>query len=194
MQNFTNYDNGIEPLLGKNFVECLNNLLLDTSDVLKLGCYRSRIQSLSLRVLGNISMNHEGKQEAIDYKVILNAWKFLSSSDFQSWFNASHVLMSCNVHLDGKKQTVNCIDNHDNPLIIQKLIERLYDKEENLRTNIKQTLLYISELPLGFDKVIHELRDKITLLDEVFGDKGLKTLVHLLPKIESYDDPLNLDT
>jgi len=31
-------------------------------------------------------------------------------------------------------------------------------------------------------------------LDEVFGDKGLKTLVHLLPKIESYDDPLNLDT
>lgn len=82
MQNFTNYDNGIEPLLGKNFVECLNNLLLDSSDVLKLGCYRNRIQCISLWVLGNISMNHEGKQEAIDYKVILNAWKFLSSSDF----------------------------------------------------------------------------------------------------------------
>jgi hypothetical protein len=101
--------------------------------------------------------------------------------------------MSVNVHLDGKKQTVNCVDNHDNPLIIQKLIERLYDKEENLRTNIKQTLIYISELPTGFDRVIHELRDKINLLDEVFGSKGLKTLVHLLPKIEQYDDPMNLD-
>lgn len=46
---------------------------------------------------------------------------------------------------------------------------------------------------MGFDKVIHELRDKIKLLDEVFEEKGLKTLVHLLPKIETYDDPLNLD-
>lgn len=39
MQNFTNYDSGIEPLLGKNFVECLNGLLVDTVDVLKLGSY-----------------------------------------------------------------------------------------------------------------------------------------------------------
>jgi hypothetical protein len=82
MQNFTNYDNGIEPLLGKNFVECLNGLLVDTSDVLKLGAYRVRIQCIILWVLGNISMNHEGKQESIDNKIILNAWKFLSSSDF----------------------------------------------------------------------------------------------------------------
>ena len=148
---------------------------------------------MSLRVLGNISLNHEGKQEAIDNKVILNSWKFLSSNDFQVRFNASYVLMSCNIHLDGKKQTVNCVDANNNPVIIQKLIERLYDKEENLRTNVKAALLYISELPLGFDKVIHELRDKIKLLDEVFEEKGLKTLVHLLPKIEHYDDPLNLD-
>ena len=101
--------------------------------------------------------------------------------------------MSCNIHLDGKKQTVNHVDANNNPLIIQKLIERLDDKEENLRTNIKAALIYISELPLGFDKVIHELRDKIKLLDEVFEEKGLKTLVHLLPKLEHYDDPLNLD-
>ena len=59
------------------------------------------------------------------------------------------------------------------------MIERLYDKEENLRTNVKAALAYISELPLGFDKVIHELRDKIKLLDEVFEEKGLKTLVVL---------------
>ena len=75
--------------------------------------------------------------------------------------------MSCTIHLDGKKQAVNCEDSQVSP-IIQKLVERLYDKEENLRTNIKVTLSNISELPQGFDKVIHELRDKIDLLNEVF--------------------------
>lgn len=61
MQNFTNYDSGIEPLLGKNFISCLNNILVDNTDVLKLGAYRNWIQSLSLWVLGNLSLNHEGK-------------------------------------------------------------------------------------------------------------------------------------
>jgi hypothetical protein len=41
MQNFTNYDSGIEPLLGKNFISCLNGLLVDTTEVLKLGVYRN---------------------------------------------------------------------------------------------------------------------------------------------------------
>ena len=40
MSNFTNYDNGIEPLLGKGTVECLNSILDDSPEVLKLGCYK----------------------------------------------------------------------------------------------------------------------------------------------------------
>ena len=52
----------------------------------------------------------------------------------------------------------------------------------------------IAELPLGFDKVIHELSTKIEYLDEVFKERGLKSLVSLLPKLEEYDDPLNLDS
>ena len=48
------------------------------------------------------------------------------------------------------------------------MIERLYDKEENLRTNIKVTLINIAEYPPGFDKIINELCDKIDLLNEVF--------------------------
>lgn len=194
MCNFTNYDNGIEPLLGVGTMECLNSILIDSTEVLRLGYYKNRIQQLCLRVLGNISLNHDGKQEAIDNKVILFAWRFLSSTDFQDRFNASHVLMSCTIHLDGKKQAVNCMDDSKNPIIIQKMVERLSDKEENLRMNIKVTLTNISELPLGFDKVIHELRDKIDLLDEVFQERGLMSLVHLLPKIEEYDDPLDLDS
>ncbi len=166
MANFTIYDNGIEPFLGKGTIECLNTIIADSEQILKLGAYKNRIQELSLRVIGNISLNHNGKQECIDHKVILNAWKFLQSADFQQRFNSSHVLMSCTIHLDGKKQAV--MKEGEVSPIIQKLVERLYDKEETLRTNIKVTLSNISELPLGFDKVIHELRDKIDLLNEVF--------------------------
>ena len=193
MCNFTNYDNGIEPLLGKGTVQCLNGILVNSDDILKLGQFKGRIQQLSLKVLGNISLNHEGKQEAIDNEVIMNAWKFFESNDFVDIFNASHVLMSCTIHLAGKNQAVNCLDKDGNPVIIQKMVMILFKKEENLRLNIKTSLLNISELPLGFDLVIHELSDKIELLDEVFSDKGLKSLVSLLPKLESYDDPLNLD-
>ena len=82
MSNFTNYDNGIEPLLGKGTVECLNSILDDSSEVLKLGCYKQRIQQLCLRALGNIAINHQGKQDTIDNQVILNAWRFLTSADF----------------------------------------------------------------------------------------------------------------
>lgn len=113
-------------------------------------------------------MNHEGKQEAIDDEVIMNAWKYFDSSDFTDRFNASHVLMSCTIHLDGKKQAVSCTDDAGNPVIIQRMVMILFQKEENLRVNIKTSLLSISELPLGFDKVIHELSDKTELLDEVF--------------------------
>ena len=40
---------------------------------------KQKIRELSLRVLGNISINPDGKQECIDTKVILNAWKYLDS-------------------------------------------------------------------------------------------------------------------
>ena len=40
--------------------------------------------------------------------------------------------MVCTIHLDGKKQAVNWEDENGNPTIIQKLVERLSDKEQNL--------------------------------------------------------------
>jgi len=43
LQNFSNYDNGIEPLLGKGTVDCLNSILVDSPEILKLGCYKNRI-------------------------------------------------------------------------------------------------------------------------------------------------------
>ena len=54
-------------------------------------------------------------------------------------------------------------------------------------------LINISELPLGFLKITHELSDKMDLLDEVFGSRCVKSLHNLLPKISEYHDPLRID-
>jgi hypothetical protein len=79
-------------------------------------------------------------------------------------------------------------------MILQKIIEKLYEKQnEDLRKNLKVALINISELPLGFLKITHELSGKMDLLDEVFGARCVKSLHNLLPKLNEYPDPLRLD-
>ena len=48
-------------------------------------------------------------------------------------------------------------------------------------------------MPEGFLKITHELSDKLELMDEVFGLRALKALHILLPKLDTYEDPLNPD-
>jgi hypothetical protein len=78
--NLTFSDMGIEPLLGKSAVATLNNIISQAyvEDIM-IEKHKQKIRELSLRVLGNISINPDGKQECIDTKVILNAWKYLDS-------------------------------------------------------------------------------------------------------------------
>eukprot|EP00344_Euplotes_crassus_P000884 CAMPEP_0197000712 /NCGR_PEP_ID=MMETSP1380-20130617/5588_1 /TAXON_ID=5936 /ORGANISM="Euplotes crassus, Strain CT5" /LENGTH=459 /DNA_ID=CAMNT_0042418107 /DNA_START=15 /DNA_END=1394 /DNA_ORIENTATION=+ len=193
MSNTTKYDNGIEPLLGKGAVSCLNTILKDEEQIQKLGIYKEKIQQLSLKVVGNICLHDKGKDEAIEEKVILYAWKFLKSDELKTCFNASHVLMSCTLHLDGKKQATFEVDENDNPIILQKIVDKLYSQDEWLRENLKACLINISELPAGFLKITHELSDKFDLIDEVFGVKAIKTLVELLPSLDSYPDPSDIE-
>jgi len=104
------------------------------------------------------------------------------------------VLMSCTIHLDGKKQAVEVEKDTHEPRILQKIIERLHDmKEPDMRKNLKVTLINIAELPEGFLKITHELSDKMDLLDEVFGPRSVKALHNLLPKLSEYPDPLKIE-
>ena len=192
MLNTTKYDNGIEPLLGKGAIACMNTILKDEEQIQKLGIYKKNIQQLSLKVVGNLCLHNQGKDEAIKEEVILHAWKFLNSEDQDTCFNASHVLMCCTIHLEGKKQISGCTDDKGEPIIIKTIVEKLYSSDEWLRENLKSTLSNISEFPDGFLKVSHELSDKFDLIDEAFGVKGIKTLSELLPKLESYEDPLKI--
>lgn len=77
-----------------------------------------------------MSVNHQGKQECIDHQVIKSSSWFLdeSYSDiYEDALNASLVIMSCSIHLDGKKQIVNEVDQNNEPRIIKLMIVRLME-------------------------------------------------------------------
>ena len=83
------------------------------------------MQELTLRVVGNVSQNHAGKQESIDEKVIVSTWRYLDSQHEAERLNVSLVLMACTIHLNGKQQAVWEEDADKNPVILQKMVERL---------------------------------------------------------------------
>lgn len=135
-----------------------------------------------------MSINHNGKQECIDNKVIDSSSYFLDpsySNLADDALNASLVIMSCSIHLDGKKQIVNALDANEEPRIIKLMINRLMNQHEqpDLRKNLKVALINVAELPIGFHKICHELSDKVEVLDEIFGPRCVKALHELLPKI-----------
>ena len=80
-----------------------------------------KIAELCLRVLGNMSINQDGKQECIDNNVIARSYDFLQARREHSYddsLNASLILMSCSIHLEGKNQIVDNVGKQGNPLII----------------------------------------------------------------------------
>lgn len=119
--NLTFSDLGIEPLLGKNAIATFTKILDHEYALEALEEMHAKVAELCLRVLGNMSINHEGKNECILNKVIERSYCFLIESEERSYddaLNTSLILMSCSIHLDGKKQIVFNVDAEGNPLII----------------------------------------------------------------------------
>lgn len=188
-------DFGIEPLLGKNAIAQFSKLFSAQYAINNLSPEDHKmICCLSLRVLGNMSVNHAGKQECIDNHVINSSSWFLDESYtdlYEDALNTSLVIMSCSIHLDGKKQIVKELDEEGGPRIIKLMINRLAatDQFPDFRKNLKAALVNIAELPEGFLKICHELSDKVDILDEIFGPKSVKALHQLLPKLSQYENP-----
>jgi len=70
----------------------------------------TKIAELCLRVIGNMSINHDGKEECIENGVIATCYKYLELSGERSYedaLNTSLILMSCSIHLEGKNQIVD---------------------------------------------------------------------------------------
>ena len=73
----------------------------------------------TLKLLGTISTNHKGKDECIKEHVIEAAWPYLASDVLQEKIFAAFTLMSCAIHLEGRYQIVQRVDEDGNPLILQ---------------------------------------------------------------------------
>ncbi len=124
--NLTQYDNGITPMLDTKSVAALRDILLpDYKNDFGVHLqriherYSSRPRCSTLKLLGNISTNHKGKDECIKEHVIDAAWPYLASDVLQEKVSAVYTLMSCAIHLEGKYQIVQRVDEDGNPLIIQ---------------------------------------------------------------------------
>ena len=194
--NLTFSDNGIEPLLGKDAIAQFTKLLDQEYAVKILEERHAKIAELCLRVLGNMSINHDGKEECIENKVIARSYEFLLESEERSYedaLNTSLILMSCSIHLEGKNQIVDQLDEGENPLIIQAIISRLVSGEfPDLRNNLKVALTNVAELPRGFEVITQQLVENIKILDEVFGARAVKPLHNFLPKLCEYDEMLTI--
>ena len=80
-----------------------------------------KLAELCLRAIGNMSINHEGKEECIENGIIATCYKYLALSEERSYedaLNTSLILMSTSIHLEGKNQIVDQVDAQKNPLII----------------------------------------------------------------------------
>ncbi len=76
--NLTFSDIGIEPLLGKNAIEQFTKILEPEYCAMEVlqECH-NKIAELCLRVLGNMSINQEGKEECIENRVIERSYIYL---------------------------------------------------------------------------------------------------------------------
>lgn len=126
--NLTFSDIGIEPLLGKQAIDQFTKMLDFDYALEILEESHGKIAELCLRVLGNMSINQEGKSECIEQKVIERSFSYLIASNKRTYndaLNTSLILMSCSIHLEGKFQIINQIDAKGNPVILQAMIKRL---------------------------------------------------------------------
>ena len=142
-----------------------------------------------------MSINHDGKMECIENRVIARSFVYLAISPERSYedaLNTSLILMSCSIHLEGKNQIVDQVE-YGAPVIIQTIISRLEQQDHpDLRKNLKVALTNVAELPRGFQEITRQLLNNIKILDEVFGARAVKPLHNFLPKLTDYDDMLTI--
>jgi hypothetical protein len=110
-----------------------------------------------------MTVNHEGKEEAISLKVIESANKYLKDENDDILINAVRVIMFSAIHLNGKVQSVAPKDDS----VIKNLINLLMSSNEDIITNVRHTLINIADLPKGFKIIVNYLSHHIEQLDSV---------------------------
>lgn len=108
--NITFSDSGIETLLGRDAIKQFNKIIGESFAMEKLQDRFPKIAELCLRVIGNMSINHAGKEECIEHHIIATSFVYLADMEERSYedaLNTSLILMSTSIHLEGKNQIVD---------------------------------------------------------------------------------------
>lgn len=135
-------------MLGKKVTSRCVELLYENGEK-NMEHYKTNIQERVLHLLSNIGVDHQGKQECIDTMAIIAATRFLKSNYINEILNSSAVIMSCTIHLEGKRQAVrtNCLDELVN---LMKNERPGVEIKGIIRKNIIQAMTNMSDLPEGF--------------------------------------------
>lgn len=184
--NISEYDEGIQPMLGTKITEYLISFLKTSKT---LAQFYTPLTERILHVLAHMALNHQGKNEATADRAIEAAAKFLKKENTVDQKKyASALIMSVTIALEGKHQAV-ALEKKSQPILIKRLFKRLLERNSDIWTNAKQSLINIADLPLGFQKACTILSYDITILDEIYAYNAVKPLASLLPKFNTYMNP-----
>jgi hypothetical protein len=193
--NLSLYDFGIIHMLDKGLLLSFNEILIDKDKIfssqLTKGIY-GQIRELILSTLKNIVLIKEGKSEAIKQHLIITISNYLTSSiELERLYSVSFMMGITNL-LEAKNQICNFVHNNKFE-ILEKICSLLEDGNPDIKTNSILSLRILSQLPIGFLKIVDILYDKLTILDEVFEKKALNGLAELLPKLSKYKNPPHVE-
>ncbi|CAG9316912.1 unnamed protein product [Blepharisma stoltei] len=184
--NISEYDIGIEPMLGTGLMKSLINFLKLAKK------YKEQeivMIERTLHVISHITIHPIGKIEGTDENAISAASKYINSNrSYEQKRLGTAVIMTVTIELEGKNQAVG-LKKNDKFKVLERLFELLKGEHEDIRINAKQCFHNIADLPEGFDKSVTLLSSNLPILDEVFGIRAIKPLIRLLPKLNTYENP-----
>ena len=106
LKELSTIDKGILPFVGIGAITSLK-ILIDQKSKYDFGSYKEQVQTLTLRILGNIGFNGSGRGEVIEEGTLEICWKYLDSSNKEIKRNAAYLLMTCSIVIKGKQHLVD---------------------------------------------------------------------------------------
>lgn len=171
-------DEGIKYFVSSPTMKRFHELLASPDQT--FDTYETKIRYLCLHCTSLISMNDDGKEVSISDNMIHVANKYLKHEDHDLVNAAVKVIMFSSIHLFGKRAATSS----QNDEIIQNLISLLEHQSKDIVRNAEISIVNISDLPKGFQKICMYFAAHLAHLDKIFGPTAIVPLYSLLFRID----------
>ena len=143
--------------------------------------HRINLILLLLNCTGCITMNPDGKEEAVRLNTFKIIEPFLSYNNEKVLNYTVRILMFISIHLEGKLQIINYKEDK----IILKIINIL-NKNDDIKSNCYQLLINLSENKKGFMKITKYLCSNPTELIRIFDRECIIPLFLLVKEYSKF--------